>query len=69
MKSPSLQDTLLATVELIYKIKFFYLILVNLNFPPVIIIKTFTYQMLTVCQALVKAFYVQQSILILVTTT
>ena len=53
----SLQDTLLVIVELVYKVKFFYLTPVNLHFSSVIVIVTSVLN--TVCQLLLKAFCVQ----------
>ena len=51
------QDTLLVIVELVYKVKIFYLTPVNLHFSSVIVIVTSLLN--TVCQLLFKAFYVQ----------
>ena len=56
-KYSSLQDTLLVIVELVYKVKIFYLTPVNLHFSSVIVIVTSLLN--TVCQLLFKAFYVQ----------
>ena len=56
-KYSSLQDTLLVIVELVYKVKIFYLTPVNLHFSSVIVIVTSLLN--TVCQLRFKAFYVQ----------
>ena len=56
----SLQDTLLVIVELVYKVKIFYLTPVNPHFSSVIVIVTSLLN--TVCQLLLKAFCVQWSI-------
>ena len=53
----SLQDTLLVIVELVYKVKIFYLTPVNPHFSSVIVIVTSLLN--TVCQLLLKAFCVQ----------